>query len=309
MAKLEFLKVETDTGKIYKPKDSFSFKLTFNNQEPLDEDVEFEVFYFGDTYTDNHDQKLCHNIIGPLDAGKLCFELETSPIDLTKIPIKTLFGLTTILILGKFKGEQFIRIGYVVNVNYPEIEAKKLMDSDDKPLNGDEEDEEDEEYVEDESEDGDSGENEESEESDNTDNSKSQENDNSDNSDEDEIEVMDDEELDEYEKEEGGSLEESKEGENQELADALADALMPSNKREPIPLETPIVLDQDEFEFKGFSMKQSQIEMELLERPIVQVFDIEWDTGNKNEVVESSESEESGSEDDESHSVKKAKKE
>lgn len=295
MSRLELVKVETDTTKIYNPKDKFVFKLTFNNQELLEDDVEFEVLYFGDAYSDNHDQKLCHNVIGPLEAGKLCFELETSPIDLTKIPIKTLFGLTTILIVGKFKGEQFIRIGYVVDVRYPGIAAEKLIDNDDSGY----EEEEEIEGEEDNCDECEQGDDEEVDEG----------------YDDEEIELMDDDELDEEEGddqednedaqnevEEGDEIDED-EGDDQEddeeaavqLEDALAESLMPGSKRKAIPLETSIVSGKDEFEYKGFTLKQSSIELTLLDKPIIHVFEIDWGTTaniNQDEFVGSSEEDE-----------------
>ncbi|ELA42647.1 uncharacterized protein VICG_00399 [Vittaforma corneae ATCC 50505] len=296
MAKLELVKVDTDTAKIYNPKNSFVFKLTFNNQEYLNDDVEFEIIYFGDAYSDNHDQKICHNVIGPLEAGKLYFELETSPIDLTKIPIKTLFGLTTILIVGKFKGEQFIRIGFVVDVRYPGINSEKLVDSDDVAITGDVEDDEgyeDEEMAEEDSSDNDIVEDEDSEDE--------------------EVEIMDDEELDEYEEDEGYNAECDEKGSSadEELEDALAEAIMPTKKRESIPLETPIVPGKDEFEYKGFAMKQSLIELTLLDKPIIHVFDIDWGTSNKpqGDIAESSENEDNASDfkRDSEQTVKKTK--
>ena len=134
MSKLELISVETDVKKTYKVGDKFNFKLTFDNQSLIKDDVEFKITYFGDSYSDSHDQKIGHNVIGPLPEGKQFFQLETTPIDITKIPIKTLFGLTTILIVGEYKEQQFIRIGYVVDVRYPGIETDNLVDSEDKAL-------------------------------------------------------------------------------------------------------------------------------------------------------------------------------
>jgi histone chaperone ASF1 len=294
MPKLDLVKVEIDTAKVYKVKDSFQFKLTFNNQDQLNDDVEFEIFYFGDAYSDNHDQKICHSVIGPLETGKLCFDLDTTPIDLTKVPIKTLFGLTTILIVGKFKGEQFIRIGYVVDVRYPGIDSEKLMENDDIIENEEEEELSDESGVDaaEEEEEGAEIEEEEGDENDEHEAEESNDEEEIEEDDDEGIELMNDEELEEYEDEEYNSNEAGM------MEDAIAESLMPG-VRKVIPLETPIVSDKDEFEYKGFSMKQSLIEMTLLEKPIIQVFDIEWGTNNKDqdEIVESSSENEENSND------------
>lgn len=335
MTQFELKKVTTDTSRVYSPNDKFVFNLTFNNKSEINDDVEFEITYFGDAYSDNHDQRICHNVIGPLQEGMLSFDLETTPIDLTKIPIKTLFGLTTILIIGKFKSEQFIRIGYVVNVEYPGVETEKLQDSDDKPI--EEEDMEDVEDAEDEEGSG--------EESD--------------------IEIMDDEELenDEESANEEGSDDEpccsnencdnpecgvEQEDENSQeeeepccsdencdnsqcgieeeyccsnencddpqcgvensLEKALASVLMPKNTRKPIPLETPIVAGVDDFVYKDIQMKQSLIKLTLLENPIVHVFDIDWTKGENPEGENFKESSESNYESEEEQTLKKSKK-
>lgn len=289
MSQFELKKVTTDTEKIYKPSDNFVFNLTFNCKSAIDDDVEFEIAYIGDAYSDSHDQRICHNVIGPLQEGLLSFDLETTPIDLTKIPIKTLFGITTILIVGKFRGKEFIRIGYVINVEYPGIEADKLQDSDDKPLG---EDEEIEAEVEENSEEV---------------------------SDED-VEILEDEDLDEepccsdencdnsqcgIEEEEECDEDDECCDENGEccneyggLEDALANVLMPKNNRKPIPLVTPIVAGQDDFVYRDIKMKQSLIKLTLLKDPMVYVFDIDWAKSQNPEgenFKESSEDEEPAS--------------
>jgi len=290
MPKLELLKSEIDTTKVYHPKDNFLFKLTFNNQEPLDDDVEFEVIHYGDSWSDDHDQKLCHNIIGPLDAGKLYFELDTAPIDLTKVPVKTLFGLTSLVIVGKFRGMQFIRIGYVVDVRYPGIETEKLADSEDEAGEETEEDESVESESGDEEEIVDDGEvDDEDEEVDGEEVELDDEE-----VDGEEVE-LDDEEIDdndiEIDDEEDDDIEVGNDGEV-ELHDSLAEAIFPTSLHRSIPLETPITADKDEFEYKGYSMKKSLIEMSLLDKPIVHVFDIDWEANEGKDMAESTDSKE-----------------
>ncbi|KAI5180822.1 histone chaperone ASF1, partial [Pancytospora epiphaga] len=151
MCKLELVSVEVDTKKTYSSNDRFTFSITVNAMESIPDDVEFEAHYFGDAYSEHHDQKIGSALIGPFEQGKQRFDLETELIDFTKIPIKTLFGLTTILIVAKYKGQQFLRIGYVVNVGYPGVDQNVLADSDDKPLDFPEEEsnpEEEEEEIE-----------------------------------------------------------------------------------------------------------------------------------------------------------------
>lgn len=291
MAKLTLVQVKTDTSKVYNPSDKFNFELIINSSGPINEDVVFEVFYFGDAYSDDHDQKICHNIIGPLEAGKQSFELETSPIDLTKIPIKTLFGLTTILIVGKFRGEQFIRIGYVVNVSYPGVDDAKLLDveedSEGIEMQDDEEDDDDDDYedLEDDEdnkgnaeEDGTEVNAEDDETGVNAEDKITEELESSGEKDADNAEDLD---TEEDECDEHSSCDHN-------IEEALAEALMPNSNRKPIPLATPILPDQDDFFYKKLQMpmKKSKIELTLLENPIIHTFDIEWDGEADNEESE-----------------------
>lgn len=300
--KLEVIEVDINVNKTYNVTDQLSFKLTLDCKSLIEDDVEFEVIYFGDAVTDQNDQRIGYNAIGPLQPGKQYFELETSPIDLTKVPIKTLFGLTTILIVGKYHGQQFIRIGYVVNVKYPGVDSDKLLDSDDVPLNegdgleGDEEEEievmEDEELDDEEGDDEEEGENEEGSEEEGDD-------------EEDDSGLVDDVNSGEYDEEAHGD--EFGEGchHKEELGENLIFSILGSkNNQVPIPCETPIVEGIDEFEYKDIKMKQSCIELELIQKPIIHVYEIDWLKGGKaenDELVESSEENSSGS------NIKKAK--
>lgn len=282
-AKLELIKVETDTEKKYHPKDGFVLKVTLDCHEPIDDDVEFEVTYFGDVFSEHNDQRIGYNVIGPLQKGKLYFELETSPVDLTKIPIKALFGLTTVLIVGKYHGQQFIRIGYFVEVRYPGIDSEKLIDTEELPVEEGEVEEEEEEEIEVMDEEEETG---------------SEEDENS--------LVADDEDGTEEEAEEGTDDEGGENAYNEEeseaserlgnLGNVLASIMNPGAQREPMPCETPITADADSFEYKGFQLKQSSIEMELKNDPIIHVYEIDWvsNESENNELVESSGDSDSG---------------
>ncbi|KAI4292625.1 histone chaperone ASF1 [Pancytospora philotis] len=284
MSKLNIVSVKTDATKCYRPDDKFVFTVVLNALEKIEEDVQFDVIYFGDAYSDHYDQKIASVVIGPIEAGMQSVDIETSPIDFSKIPIKILFGLSSILIAVKYAGQQFMRVGYVVDVTYPGVNPDALRDSDDKPLEaqaeaGSAEGEEDEtvEIMDDEelSDEEDDGEEE------------------GDLVDEDEAEGS----LESYAEdgEEDGELEEeelSDDGEDHpvnQLEEILTASLMNKSKREPIPLETPIVPGKDEFEYRGIAMKQSCIEMSLLDKPFTHVFDIAWEKkGKGDDLVESS---------------------
>ncbi|KAI5152023.1 histone chaperone ASF1 [Enteropsectra breve] len=278
MSKVDLVSVKVDTDKKYKPTDSINFLVTLKVHEDIDEDLEFEVSYFGDAYSEYHDQKIGAALVGPLKAGEQFFNIETSPIDLTKIPIKSLFGVTTVLLSGKYKNEQFIRIGYIANVNYPNINIEELADSSDKAIdemNGEEEEgsieEEEVEVAEDEELSDDEAENEQEEE-----------------------DIVEGEENEEEnaEDDEEGDDESDEEPHNASLLETLSNILAGKNKSEPTPLETPVTYDKDEFEYKGHTFNKNEIEIEILEKPIIHCYEISWGAALENnedeEIVESS---------------------
>lgn len=334
MSQFELKKIATDTKRTYSPADKIKFTLTFNNKSEINDDAEFEIYYFGDTYGEDNDQRIGHNVIGPLPEGSLTFDLETTSIDLTKIPIKALFGLTSILIVGKYKGEQFIRIGYVVHVTYPGVAKEVLQDSDDKPLEENEEEEidndeeidqeegsqeeddsgieimEDEEIdqeegsqeIEGEEENGaEEGAEDETPDGDSKDGSQEEETEKCEDCGDDDCKCEGDESCDEKCEECncedcdcGDECEDCEEGEGINLEDAIANALAPKHKRSPTPFETPIQAGVDEFIYKGINMKQSLIQMSLTDKPLVQVIEIDWNS--KEQEKESEQIQESSSE-------------
>ncbi|KAG0417746.1 Histone chaperone asf1, partial [Dictyocoela roeselum] len=99
--------------------DPLTFTLTLDNTNQIDSDIEFTIIYTGDPENDEHDQIVCEELVGPIPVGKVGFQLETSIVDFDKIPVDSLFGVTSIILEGKYRGQQFLRVGYFVNVSYP----------------------------------------------------------------------------------------------------------------------------------------------------------------------------------------------
>jgi len=306
MSLVELESIEVDSKKAYAVKDSVDFKITLNVHEDLEEDIEFEIKYFGDAYSEAYDQTICKTMVGPLEAGKQFFHLETEPIDITKLPIKILFGVTTMLIMARYKSQEFMRIGYILSVSHKGVDCERLMESsENEELEGEEneelegeESEEDVEVMGDEELDGE--ENEESED-DSEDGSEDAE---SEDDDDENLVTSDDDDECSQEGEcchEGGCCHEGECSHEEECDDGhdvpqigeFINRALTTN-RKPIPLETPIVADKDDFEYKGIQMKQSKIVLELLEKPIIHLYEIAWKSTSEKgpkegEVVESSE--------------------
>ncbi len=318
--KFEFVnvKIGDKDGKIkenYNIADTFTFEVRMMFHEPVENDLQFEVVYIGDARTETEDQSLGKFNVGSSETGEVSFMLETGKIDLSKVPIKGLFGVTSIMIVGKYKNEIFVKVGYLVNVTYPGVPYKNLMDEDDTvemeeedneeeedAAESDEDDDEDDEELvendeEDEEEEGDDEDDEEDDENNDEEDDEEEEED-------DEYYVIDEEEnkeiIKEEENEEIIKEEENKEiikeeenasGEEEDSNDysTLAVKSTDSNKS-----KTPIVSGVDEFEFKGIAMKQSLINFEVnTKQPIIQVFDIDFISEEEEEeetFVESSDS-------------------
>lgn len=129
MTYLKLKKIEVDSAvkKLVEPL-VFDVQLTCTNE--IKEGVEFVVLYNVDVHSDNDDQVLSEIEIAPIPKGKVGFRIEADAPKIDLIPADQLFGLTSIIIVGKYMEQQFIRIGYIVDVSYPGIPTDKLVRND-----------------------------------------------------------------------------------------------------------------------------------------------------------------------------------
>lgn len=112
------------------------FDVVLECTKELTDDIEFEIIYSGDARSEDYDQKICSMLVGPVPLGKIGFTLETDPVDVALINPKQIFGLTSAIIVGKYRSQQFLRIGYVINVSYPDISDSKLVDYEEEIYEG-----------------------------------------------------------------------------------------------------------------------------------------------------------------------------
>lgn len=101
----------------------FNITLTLDSEGV--EEAEFIVVYGGSPNTDAYDQIISNNIIGPIPRGLVKFDLECL-IDFSAIPLRHLFGVTSIVVIGKYNEQEFLRIGYFAKVEYPDISIEEL---------------------------------------------------------------------------------------------------------------------------------------------------------------------------------------
>ena len=105
--------------------DPFAFEIEYEALANLQDDLEWRVIYVGSAEGDNYDQVLESIFVGPVTAGSFRFTLETNPPEPANIPADDLLGVTVILLTCSYRGNEFIRVGYYVNVEYLEEELRE----------------------------------------------------------------------------------------------------------------------------------------------------------------------------------------
>ncbi|KAM0687416.1 Histone chaperone asf1, partial [Conglomerata obtusa] len=120
--------------------DPYTFTLTFDNPTLLPTDLEFTITYTGSPDTSRHDQLICTEHIGPVPAGRVAFDLVTDPVRVYDLPLRHLFGVTSVVIIGRFGKCEFLRVGYFVKVQVEGVDDEKLRFEDEEE-SGDEIDE------------------------------------------------------------------------------------------------------------------------------------------------------------------------
>ncbi|EDQ87618.1 uncharacterized protein MONBRDRAFT_33278 [Monosiga brevicollis MX1] len=110
-------------------RDPLSFEITFESQTELPDDTEWKIIYVGSAESESFDQELDSVLVGPVPQGSLKFVFQVDAPDPAKIPHNELLGVTVVLITGAYRGQEFIRIGYYVNVEYsdPELQQEPPM--------------------------------------------------------------------------------------------------------------------------------------------------------------------------------------
>jgi histone chaperone ASF1 len=95
----------------------FQFEITFECLQDLDDDLEWKIIYVGDAQNPNHDQTLDEILVGPIPVGVNKFVLQA---DAPNAALLTeVLGVTVVLITCSYKDQEFVRIGYYVNNEYP----------------------------------------------------------------------------------------------------------------------------------------------------------------------------------------------
>lgn len=98
--------------------DPFEFEISFECLQNLEEDLEWKIVYISCAESKDMDQELDCIALGPITRGALKFIFKAPSPDFTKIPPEDIHGMAVVLILGSYRNEEFIRIGYYVHNVY-----------------------------------------------------------------------------------------------------------------------------------------------------------------------------------------------
>lgn len=103
----------------------FQFEITFECLEDLRDDLEWKIIYVGSAESEEYDQTLDSVLVGPLKGGKHKFVFQADPPDVARIPLQDAVGVTVVLLTCGYRDQEFIRVGYYVNNEYPDAEMKE----------------------------------------------------------------------------------------------------------------------------------------------------------------------------------------
>jgi len=103
----------------------FQFELTFECIEELKEDLEWKMIYVGSAESEEHDQVLDTIYVGPVPEGRHIFVFQADPPDVTRIPEQDAVGVTVVLLTCCYRGQEFVRVGYFINVDYSDPELRE----------------------------------------------------------------------------------------------------------------------------------------------------------------------------------------
>jgi len=93
----------------------FSFEITFECLQPLQDDLEWKVLYVGSAEDTSNDQVLDEILVGPIPVGINKFVLQADAPDISQIPQDDILGVTVVLVTCSYREKEFVRVGYYVN--------------------------------------------------------------------------------------------------------------------------------------------------------------------------------------------------
>ena len=102
------------------------FKISINCLQHLPGELEWNLIWVGSSDSSEYDQIVDSVSVGPIPPGNHEFEFYAeNPIDPTRIREGELVGPTVVLINACYNQQEFVRVGYYVNVFYDNQEMQE----------------------------------------------------------------------------------------------------------------------------------------------------------------------------------------
>jgi len=99
--------------------DLFEFKIAFNCMEELSGDLEWNLIYVGSSESSAYDQIIDSVRVGPIPPGNHEFDfISENPVNPKRIQEGELLGPTVIILNASYNDQEFVRVGYYVNIVY-----------------------------------------------------------------------------------------------------------------------------------------------------------------------------------------------
>nr|QSE03627.1 histone chaperone ASF1 [Metchnikovella dogieli] len=95
-----------------------TFQITFQCVEDIDGVIEWKMIYIGSGESEDFDQMLGRVSIGPIPRGLNRFVFEGCAPDITRIPHDEIVDVTVVLLIGTYKEQEFVRVGYYIRNEY-----------------------------------------------------------------------------------------------------------------------------------------------------------------------------------------------
>ncbi|KAK4537584.1 hypothetical protein CDCA_CDCA13G3609 [Cyanidium caldarium] len=98
---------------------ALSFEIAYEVRESLADDIEWRVVYVGSAESEAHDQELDAVWLPANQLGRFAFVLEVPAPQPERVPPTDAVGVTIVLLTCRYRGREFLRVGYYVNNEYP----------------------------------------------------------------------------------------------------------------------------------------------------------------------------------------------
>lgn len=103
------------------------FKISINCMEHLPGELEWNLIYVGSSESNLYDQIIDNVSVGPIPPGNHEFNFNAeNPIDPKRIQEGHLLGPTVLILNAAYNNQEFVRVGYYVNIFY---ESQELNES------------------------------------------------------------------------------------------------------------------------------------------------------------------------------------